>query len=283
MIIDFHTHNFPEKLAMRALAVMCEKLEVSARAQGVEPLRPVGDGRIVTQLKDMDRCGVDYCVNCPVCTNPENFDAIFRRAMSVRGGADGESAAKRILQLGSIHPCDPDFAGRIAILKEHNIPGIKLHPNYQNICLSDEKLVPFFTAIRDAGLFVISHTGFDPGYVGAPPVASPAQIATLLTAVPNLKFIAGHLGGECGSDPHATDLLLPFENCHIDTAVMYLHYEDDEACRIMREWPAERIVFGTDYFWRDQAHMIDWVKQHRPDPEDCEKIFHKNAERLLGL
>lgn len=282
MVIDFHTHNFPDKLAARAVAVMCEKLVPGIKACGYGPLRPVGDATVTTQLRDMDRCGVDICVNCPVCTYPENFDAIFHRALKLRAGEEGRAVAERNLQLGSIHPRDPNFEEHIAMLRENGIPGIKLHPNYQSVDLSDPSLIPFFTALRDAGLFVISHTGFDPGYVEAPSVAGPQEIATLLSAVPGLKFVAAHLGGECGNSDHATDLLLPFENCWIDTAVMYFHDNHLEAQRIVREWPADRMVFGTDYFWRDQAQLKDWVKALRPSPAEQEKIFHENAERLLG-
>ena len=284
MLIDFHTHNFPAALAARALAVMCEKLVPAAQRLGFGTLRPVGDGTVATELRDMDRCGVDRNVNCPVCTHPENFEAIFRRAVAVREGSEGAASAERLVQLGSIHPRDPDFERHIRMLRENGFRGIKLHPNYQGFCLADPALVPFFTALRDAGLFVISHTGFDPGYLDeAKPVAGPEQIAALLTAVPGLRFVAAHLGGECGHAAHATDALLPFKTCWIDTAVMYFHDDNPEARRVVREWPADRMVFGTDYFWRDPAHLINWVKNLRPDPDDQEKIFHLNAERLLGL
>lgn len=277
MIIDFHSHNFPGALAKRAVEVMCGKLA----ACGHQALVPVGDGTVSTQLRDMDRAGVDLCVNCPVATYPGNFDAITRRAVAVRGGAEGEAAAKRIVQLGSINPQDPDFAAHVAQLKELGIPGIKLHPNYQGIRLNDPQLVPFFTALRDAGLFVISHCGFDPGYVESSPVAGPNEIAWLLRTVPGLKFVAGHLGGECGDPPHATDVLLPFPNCWIDTAPQYFRFDAEETRRIIREWPIDRMVFGTDYFWCDQKKAIAWIQELRPDPGEQEKVFHANAERLL--
>lgn len=279
-VIDFHSHNFPAALAPRAIEVMCSKL-VEMNSLGRGELRPVGDGTIATQLRDMDRAGVEFCVNCPVATYPANFDAILRRACAVRAGQEGTEASTRIVQLGSIHPEDPDFAEHVRLLRENGIPGIKLHPNYQSVRLDDPRLFPFFTALRDAGLFVISHSGFDPGYVHAPSVAGPREIATLLAAVPGLQFVAAHLGGECGNAVHATDLLLPFETCWIDTAAMFHHDDNPEAQRIVREWPSDRMVFGTDYFWRDQRHLIDWVKALRPDPRDQELIFHANAERLL--
>lgn len=283
MVVDFHTHNFPAPLAARALDVMCGKLVPAAKALG-RALRPVGDGTVATELRDMDRCGVARAVNCPVCTRPDNFEAIFRRAVAVREGAEGEAAAARLVQLGSVHPRDPDFARHVRMLKENGFAGIKLHPNYQGVSLADPSLVPFFAALRDAGLFVVSHTGFDPGYLDdAPPVAGPNEVAALLAAVPGLKFVAAHLGGECGHAAHATDVLLPFETCWIDTAVMYFHDDDAEARRVVRDWPAERMVFGTDYFWRDPAHLVAWVKALRPDPGDQDLIFHANAERLLNL
>ena len=114
-------------------------------------------------------------------------------------------------------------------------------------------------------------------------IPSPDQIAALLTAVPGLKFVAAHVGGHCGSPPHAVDQLLPFENCWIDTAVMCFCEDDSEAHRIIREWPADRMVFGTDYFWRDQTRLMAWVKALRPDPAAQRLIFGENARRLLGL
>lgn len=275
MTVDFHTHNFPKDLAPRALASMLEKLN------GL--LAPAGDGTVDTELRDIERAGVDLCVNCPVATKPAQFDAIFRRAVSVRDGAEGRAAAQHIFQLGSIHPDDPDFAEHVRLLRENGIPGIKLHPQYQGIELANPRYVPFFTAVRDAGLFVISHCGFDPGFPDSPAIPSPGQIATVLSSVPGLKFVAGHLGGHCGSPAHAVDQLLRFENCWIDTAVMCTCDDDPEAHRIVREWPADRMVFGTDYFWRDEVKLMAWVKSLRPDPESQRLVFGENARRLLGI
>lgn len=279
VIIDFHTHNFPDALAARAVEVMCGKLA----AGGHGDFHPVGDGTLATQLRDMDRAGVDLSVNCPVCTLPHNFDAILRRALDLRGGKAGAAAAERNFQLGSVHPADPDFRAHVRLLKEHGFPGVKIHPQYMGVLLDNPAYTPFFAELRDQGLFVLSHTGYDPGFPGASDAADPARIAALLTAVPGLKFVAAHLGGECRCPAHATDVLLPFETCWIDTAAMYWRDDAAETRRIAAEWPADRMVFGTDYFWRDEAHLLDWVRTLRPDPADQARIFHLNAAKLLGL
>ena len=274
-VIDFHTHNFPDVLAPRAIESMARKLRGS--------LVPFGDGTVATQLRDMAAAGVDKAVVCPVATKPAQFQTILDRAKAVRDGEFGEEAANRLVQLCSVHPADPDFEGHIGQVAAVGFKGVKVHPYYQGFSLGDPKVVPYFRAVRDAGLFVIAHCGIDPGFVEAPMVCGPAQIATLLKAVPGLKFVAAHLGGCGGNPPHATDALLEFENCFLDTAVVNVCDDDAECRRVMSEWPAERLLFATDYFWRDERFVAGWVRQCRPDPAEQELVFSENAHRLLGL
>lgn len=274
-MIDFHTHNFPDALAPRALESMLVRLE--------DRLPPVGDGTAATQLADMARFQVDRAVICPVATKPAQFRHIMDRAKAVAAGAEGAESARRFAQLASIHPFDPDFAAHAREVAAAGIRGVKLHPYCQGFRLDDPAAFPFFAALRDAGLFAMAHCGGDPGFVDAPMCCGPREIAALLRAVPGLVFVAAHLGGVNGNPPHATDELLPFENCFVDTAVLTPDETNPEARRVMAEWPAGRVLFGSDYFWRDAAHVAEWVRTCRTDPEDREKIFHLNAERLLGL
>ncbi|MDE3275368.1 MAG: amidohydrolase family protein [Verrucomicrobiota bacterium] len=274
-VIDFHTHNFPDVLAPRAIESMARKLRGS--------LVPFGDGTVATQLRDMAAAGVDKAVVCPVATKPAQFQTILDRAKAVRDGEFGEEAANRLVQLCSVHPADPDFEGHIGQVAAAGFKGVKVHPYYQGFSLGDPKVVPYFRAVRDAGLFVIAHCGIDLGFVEAPMVCGPAQIASLLKAVPGLKFVAAHIGGCGGNPPHATDALLEFENCFLDTAVVNVCDDDAECRRVMSEWPAERLLFATDYFWRDERFVAGWVRQCRPDPAEQELVFSENAHRLLGL
>lgn len=273
-IIDFHTHNFPDALAARAVASMVEKLKGA--------LLPIGDGTVAMQLRDMDCAGVALSVVCPIATKPTQFQVIFDRAKAIRDGAFGEAAATRLVQLCSVHPADRDYEAHLKAIAAAGFKGIKLHPYYQNFSLADPRAFPFFTAVRDAGLFVIVHCGIDLGFADAPMLCGPAQIATLLRAVPDLTFIAAHLGGCGGNPPHAVDELLAFPHCYFDTAVVCCCDDDEESQRVMAEWPAERLLFATDYFWRDVTFIADWVRRFRPDPSDLDKIFSGNARRLLS-
>ena len=276
MIIDFHTHNFPDAIAPRAIASMVEML----RHQFV----PFGDGTLACQLADARTNGIDRCVMCPIATKPSQAEVILRSALEIRDGEKGEEAAQVIIPLASVHPFDPDFKLRLKAIADAGIPGIKLHPYYQGFRLDDPAVVPFFSAVRDLGLVVIVHCGYDHGFPGDPMTCGPAEIAALLAAVPGLgpRFVAAHLGGRVGNPPGATDILLD-TGCFIDTACLEMLQDDADAIRVMETWPVERIVFGTDYPWNRQGRLVEWVKAHRPLAAEQEEIFHLNAERLLGI
>ena len=52
--------------------------------------------------------------------------------------------------------------------------------------------------------------------------------------------------------------------------------------RILRSWPTDRILFGTDFPWVHYSEAIRWVKSVRA-PQDWDALFGGNASRLLGL
>ena len=171
-IIDFHTHNFPDALAPRAVEVMVAKLEGR--------MTPVGDGTLATQLSDMDKAGVSKSVICSIATKPSQFQVILDRAKAMRDGVFGKEAAERLVQLCSVHPADRDFEVHLRQIADEGFRGIKIHPYYQDFRLDDPRVVPFFSAVRDAGLFVISHCGLDLGFTDSPMTCGPTQIASLM-------------------------------------------------------------------------------------------------------
>ena len=56
MIIDFHSHDFPDDVAARAMRVMCKQTEGG--------LWPSGDGTMTNHLDSMEKAGVDKAVLC---------------------------------------------------------------------------------------------------------------------------------------------------------------------------------------------------------------------------
>lgn len=273
MIIDVHSHNFPVRLAARALTALCRRTGDS--------LQPSADGTLENHLDHMETAGVDRAVMCPVATKPTQHEPILRTACAIRDGELGERARRMIVPFASVHPADPDLRAHIREIAAAGIRGVKIHPYYQDFDLSDPAVRPMFAALSDAGLVVQCHCGHDIGYPGRYDACGPREIEVLLKNVRPLKFIAAHLGGCRGFAPHATDALLEC-GCHIDTSALHRDWHCDEQMRLLRSWPTERLLFGTDFPWVHYPEALRWVRTYRA-PEDHAAVLGGNAARLLGL
>ena len=273
MIIDFHSHDFPDAIAARAMAGMCRM------TAGV--LWSVGDGTLSNHLDHMALAGVDRAVSCPIATKPGQFDVILRRACAIRNGEFGERARRMIVPFASIHPCDPDALRHLDAIAAAGIRGVKFHCYYQDFSLADRSLWPVFGRMADLGLVVLCHCGADVSWRDLRGMCGPQEIATLLKNVRGLRFVAAHLGGCDGYPPHATDDVLEC-GAYVDTSVLHHTWFRDEQMRILRSWPRDRILFGTDFPWVHYPEALAWVRSVR-DPADWDLLFGGNAQRLLGL
>ncbi len=87
MIIDFHTHVFPDAIAQRTIAHLEDKGGMKAHIEGT-----------LTGLKcSMKRAGIDYSVVLPVVTKPSQFESVNRYAAEING-------KEGIFSFGGIHP-----------------------------------------------------------------------------------------------------------------------------------------------------------------------------------
>jgi len=273
MIVDVHSHDFPDSIARRAMSGMCRMTE------GV--LWPAGDGTLANHLDHMELAGVDVAVNCPIATKPGQFDVILRRALAFRDGELGERARRMIVPFASVHPDDPDVTAHLERIAEKGIKGVKFHPYYQNFSLVEPRSVRMFEAIAALGLVVQCHAGGDVSWSDLDGMCGPREIESVMRHCPGLKFIAAHLGG-CFRRPRGeTDRLLDC-GVYVDTSALHARWFCDEEMRVLRSWPTERILFGTDFPWVHYPEAIDWVRTFR-DPRDHEAVFGGNARRLLGI
>ncbi len=273
MIIDVHSHDFPDAIATRAMAVMSKQAEWA--------LRPVGDGRLASHIAHLALAGVDRAVSCPVATKPGMFEGIFRRAVAMREGELGEEVRRRIIPFASVHPLDPHGFEHLERVAAAGLKGIKLHCYYQDFSLADKELWPFFGKIADLGLVVQCHCGSDVSWAYLRGLCGPREITLLLRNVSGLKFIAAHLGGLCGESRKAAEELVE-TGCYIDTSVLHRRWHWDDARSVLRSWPRERILFGTDYPWVHYPEALKWVRSIR-DRADWDLMLGDNARRLLGV
>ena len=124
MLIDFHTHIFPDKIAARSVEILLAGMR---REQGdaycdsnTLIYRPATLGGL---LDLMAQSGVDRSICLPIATKPEQTESINRYAESVQ--------SEKVLSFGTLHPADPDWERVLGSLAERGFRGIKLHPQFQ--------------------------------------------------------------------------------------------------------------------------------------------------------
>ena len=92
MVIDFHTHAFPEKIASAALS------RLSHAAGG---LKPQSEGTVFSLKEQMEKEGVDISVVHAIATKPAQQTNVNNYAIEM----DKDPA---VTAFGSVHPDAPD-------------------------------------------------------------------------------------------------------------------------------------------------------------------------------
>ncbi len=268
MIVDFHTHIFPDGIAAATIA----KLEsFSPRAVAHT------DGTLAGLCASMEKGGIDYSVVMPVVTRPRQFDSINEFAASNNGG--------KLIFFGGIHPECDELEQKVDRIAELGLRGIKLHPDYQATFADDERYIRIVRRALERGLFVLFHSGID---IGLPEIihCTPERASALLDAVDDLNrgephIIFAHLGA-CDM-PDSVMKQLVGRNCMFDTAFSMQSTPADKVVDIIRAHRADRILFATDSPWRDQRGSVEHLNSLPLTDEEKHLILGGNAARLLSL
>lgn len=261
MIIDFHTHFYPENIADRAME--------RGRTFGVESC---SDGTLAGLLREMDRCGIDHAVGLPLSNKPDNVRGVNNWAYHLKND--------RITMLGSIHPLAPDPESHIKWLAEHGFRGIKMHPEYQQFRFDDPALEPIWQSLIENDMFLLTHAGADIGF--PPPYHSdPASLAAFHRRYPELTLVLAHLGSWRMWDEvkkHLAGLPVYMDCCFVDNLI-----PDELFMEIVRGHGAGRILFGSDSPWRKQSEDVEFINRLPLTAMEKEQILHLNARKLLRI
>ena len=229
MLIDFHTHAFPERIAARAIG------KLSQEAGG---LVPQTDGTLASLKEEMCKDGVDISVVHSIATSPKQQTNVNNFAMEM-------NRDPAIVAFGSIHPDAPDALAELERIADAGLKGVKLHPEYQQFYADDEKMKPIYRKISQLGLITLFHAGYDYGFL--PPYhCMPEHLLGALKWLDS-PVVAAHWGGlDCGSQ--VLDKLCG-ENLWMDLSYGYGCIPKPMAQAIIDKHGTDRLLFGSDMPW----------------------------------
>lgn len=261
MLIDFHTHCFPDKLAPKAIP------KLAFASGGLEPFT---DGTAGDLRRSMAEHGVNISVVLNIATNAHQQQSVNDFAASINGGS--------IVSFGSVFPDSPDALDELDRIKALGLRGVKLHPDYQGFFVDDPKYKPLYRKISSLGLITVFHAGQDIGF--PPPYhATPERLVRALEWF-DAPVIAAHWGGAglgeevlrhlCGRD------------LYFDTSFGYGQMPKYYFQKILETHGADRLLFGTDTPWHNPKMELRLLSSLEMGEDEREKILHINAEKLLG-
>lgn len=283
MVIDIHTHIFPEKVAASALRSM----------QGNSHTALYSDGTGTGLREGMARAGIGLSVVQPVATNPAKLGRLNDSVLEI----NRKTAETGILSFGAMHPACETWEEELERLAGERVKGIKLHPCYENVDIDDPRTVRMLKRCREYGLMVLIHSGWDVGLPGSD-AALPVKIRRALDAAGNVTMIAAHMGGwDCWEE--ASELLAE-TGVYVDTAFSLgrimpapgdSRWSGNDAemlsgerfCMLAERYGTDRILFGTDSPWTDPSEEIAKIKALPLPGEAIGRILGGNAEKLFGI
>lgn len=262
MIIDFHTHMFPDKIAKGTIEYLADICQI----------KPCTDGTYEGLKAETKKSGVDISVALPIVTKPKQFDSINVFASHYLDG--------NVRSFGSIHPENEDYKEKLRQIKELGMKGIKLHPDYQETYFNDIRYKRIVAYATELDLITVVHAGLDPK---SPEDihCTPQMSAELIDDVKPEKLVLAHMGGNFQWDD--VERYLIGKQVYFDTGVVLDKMPEEQFLRIVRTHGEDKILFATDSPWSGQKEFIEILQKMPLTDEEREKIFAGNACRLLKL
>lgn len=147
MIIDMHTHCFPDPLAEKAMPMLA--------LRSGNPC-PAFDGTASGLKESVLSGGADRAAVLNIATNAHQQKKVNDFAISLLGDSV-------LIPFGSVHFESPDAISELDRLHDAGIKGIKLHPDYQGFFADDERMFPIYEKIGSLGMITVFHAGVDIG------------------------------------------------------------------------------------------------------------------------
>lgn len=264
MIIDFHTHIFPDHIAPKAMEVL--------KKNSNDCLSFTQATLSDTELK-MEQWGIEKYVVLNIATN-------IKQQKNVNDFAIANNT-KKCIMFGSVHPFAPDALQELDRIKAAGLKGVKLHSEYQNFNADDKNVFQIYEKIKQLNLLLVLHGGTDVAYQNSPVRCSPKAVRKIADNFKDLKIIMAHLGGY--KETQSTLQYLAKREIYLDTSVADIYFTRENAEKIIKEHGEDFLLFGSDCPWADVGQSVKFIDSLNIPSSKKEALFYKNAKFLLNI
>ena len=258
MIIDFHAHIYPEKIAEKASEAIGAFYGAKAAKRGSPE----------NLIKFGSRIGVEkYIVHS--CATKVNQVISINNYILEQCALHTEFVGFGTIQLGF-----ETFEAEIKRIRKAGIRGIKIHPDFQKFRADDPWMDDVYEVIAAEKMIVLFHAGdarFD--------FSGPVRISHVLEKHPNLDVVAAHFGGYTEWD--ASYEFLAGKRVWLDTSSTLWKCPLEKALKIMNKHGVEKMLFGSDFPMWDYEDELKRFDTLGLTGNDRDAVLYRNALELL--
>jgi uncharacterized protein len=267
MIIDAHTHIYPDAVAEKALKTVITNIKgkLSAYTNGTL------DGLVAS----MDAAGIDRSIVLPIATDPRHGNGILEW---IRQEIQRSS---RLIFFGSVHPFDPEHRSIVEQMRDFGIQGIKLHPAYQDFPADSKEMYSLYEFILKNDMVLYFHAGHDPSLPESD-YSSVERFSRLVNDFQGSKIVLAHAGGYREWDKVLE--LLGGKTCYYDIAFVLEDMAQSNHAKELFRSNEDYFIFGTDSPWRDQSQYVELIRNSTfLSEEQKSKLLYKNILKLIRI
>jgi len=279
MILDFHTHVFPNSIRKDRESYLADEPEF-AQLYGSPNAKMIGARELIAA---MDTDGVNRAL---VFGFPWRSGDAFRRhndyvLESVQRFPD------RLVGFGCFDCRHPDAAAEARRCLERGMAGIGELAFYGAGIDGDalERLAPIMDLCRNAGAPVLIHTNEPIGHPYPGKTANTlAQIFALIERFPENILVLAHWGGGVFFyNLLKKEVPAKLRNVYFDTAASPFLYEPAIYATAARIIGADKILFGSDFPLIRPGRYLEEIRQSGLSETEIRGVCGRNAARLLAL
>lgn len=278
MIIDFHTHIFPPRVAEERAHYL--KHDPCFAALYTNPKAKLATAEEL--IASMNRHHVDMAVALNIGWS--SLELCIETNDYILGAA--ARYPDRLIAFCTVPPATGEAAAaEIDRCARAGARGIgELRPDVQRFDLGDaETLRPLAEAARQHHLIILTHASEPVGhlYPGKGNI-TPDHLYRFIVNFPELHIVCAHWGGGLPFYALMPEVAQALGRTYFDSAATPFLYRPEVFGHVAAIVGAEHILFGTDYPLLGQARVIDSVRSLGLPPEVEAMILGDNAERLLA-
>ncbi len=278
MIIDAHTHRYPEEVFANPSKFANERGELQWLNMVMPHGRPSLQGWASRQqmLQDMDAAGINRCVllgwyweNFQTCVEANQWHSVWLK-----------EDPERFIAFLSLRPDIPDLRDYLKKAQDDGFQGIgESHPWAQGFSLKDKLWMEAMEFACEAGWPVTFHTTDPDGKDYPGKTLTPMEeFLWLAKELPDLKIILAHAGAL-----YAIQHPMP-DNIYFDLAACPLLYPATIYSKLIDAVGAERILWGTDYPLRiyPSTQVQPDFKTFLEEFKQSTDVDHRSIDAMTG-